>query len=165
MLAWPSLALASCVAPPPFPEAIRDAPAVFVGVVVDVEDEDRTATVEIQDVWKGADIPPEVGVRGGLAEGNGFTSVDRTFELSREYLFVPYERNGSMFRDNACTRTTRFRPELNRFRPGGAGEPSPTPSVDTPSPNLDEENGLPWLPVGAVLVVSALIVFVLLRRR
>lgn len=166
VIAAPSSALASCVLPPPFPEAIREAPSVFVGTVVDLRDRDRTATVEVRDVWKGDGIESEVEVRGGVIRENGFTSVDRTFELSREYLFVPHRRTGSVFRDNACTRTTAFRTELNRFRPASAGEPSPTPAPDSPPPAVDQDNdGTRWLVVGAGLLGAALIAIVLLRRR
>ncbi|MFN2525116.1 MAG: hypothetical protein ABR505_02470, partial [Actinomycetota bacterium] len=92
--------------------------------------------------------------------------VDRHYELHREYLFVPHQRKGSVFRDSACSRTTRFRTELTRFRPSGAEEPSATPSPESPSPDLDQHDvGTPWLPLGATLVASALIGLVLLRRR
>lgn len=165
ILAWPSVALASCGVPPPFPRAIRDAPAVFVGVVVDVSGSGRWATVEITEVWTGDELPTEVEVRGGPGAENVATSVDRQFEISREYLFVPYRKNGSVFRDNACTRTTLFRPELSRFRPAGAGEPSPTPSPGSGSPDVDESEALPWLVVGGALAGSALIALVMLRHR
>lgn len=166
VIAAPSFALASCVLPPPFPEAIRKAPAVFVGTVVDLRDKDRTAVVELREVWKGAEIGAEVEVRGSVVQGSGFTSVDRTFELSREYLFLPYEQDDSVFRDNACTRTTPFRTELTRFRPASAGERSPTPAADSPPPEVAEDNdGTRWLLLGAALLGVGLIAVALLRRQ
>lgn len=164
-IAAPSFALASCVLPPLFEVSIRRAPAVFVGTVVDLHNRDRSATVEVREVWKGPGISSQVVVHGGAAQGNAFTSVDRTFELSLEYLFVPYERNGSVFRDNACTRTTPFREELTRFRPVGTDEPSPTPTTETPPPDVGEGISTVWLAVGAALAGAALIALVLLRRR
>lgn len=167
VLAAPSLGLASCAAPPPFDEAIRDATAVFVGTVIGLHNRDRTATVEVHDVWKGGEIAAEVEVRGGVTQRNAFTTVDRTFELSRDYLFVPHGRDGSVFQDNACTRTTRFRAELNRFRPAGAVEPSPTATSPRPLGEVDEDDdGTRWLlVVGAGLLGAALIAIVLRRRK
>jgi hypothetical protein len=166
VMGGPSLALASCIAPPPFEEVIRRAPAVFVGTVIDLHNGDRTATVDVSEVWKGAEVPAEVEVQGGPSRVSGFTSVDRNFELSREYLFVPYKRNGSVFRDNACTRTTLFRTELTRLRPSGAYEPSATLTPESPTPEVDEQSdGIRWLLLGAAIMGSALIALVLFRRR
>lgn len=163
-----SLVHASCAPPRPFPEAIKEAPAVFVGFVAALDGNGRWATVEIREVWTGGELPAQVEVRGGPGGENVATSVDRHYELSRRYLFVPYKRNGSVFRDSACSRTTPFRAELNRFRPASAEDPSPTPSPQSPRPEVDEEieNGAPlWPLLGAVLVGSGLIAFVLLRRQ
>lgn len=166
VLAAPTVALASCAPPQPFPEAIRNAASVFVGTVVDLEGGGRWATVDVVEVWAGGELSAQVEVRGGPGSKNVATSVDRHYELSREYLFVPYERNGSVFRDSVCSRTTAFRPELNRFRPVSAGEPSPLPSRTSPSGEVDEkEDWARWLLVGAGLVGAAVIAVTLLRRR
>lgn len=164
ILGWPTSAVASCLAPLSFPRAIEEAPAVFVGEVVDVSGGGRWATVEVRQVWKGGELPAEVEVRGGPRDENVLTSVDRDFKISRDYLFVPYERRGSTFLDNACTSTTRFRPELTRFRPANAAEASPTPAAS--APRLDEnDDGSRWLLPGAALAAVAVMALVILRGR
>ena len=166
VIAAPYFALASCGSPGPFGEAIRNAPAVFVGTVIDLNGGGRWATVEVQEVWKGGDLPAEAEVRGGPGAKNVATSVDRHYKLNRQYLFIPYKRNGPVFRDSACSRTTRFRTELNRFRPLGAGEPSTSPSSESPSPDVDkEDNDTLWALLGAAVVGSSFVALVLLVRR
>jgi hypothetical protein len=118
----------------------------------------------VREVWTGGELPAQVEVWGGPGAENVTTSVERHYELSRECLFVPYERRGAVFRDSACSRTTPFRPELNRFRPASA-EASPAASPDSASPDVDEGNVLPWLLAGGALVGVVLIAQVLLRRR
>lgn len=163
-LVWPSPALASCMPPQPFPQAIHEAPAVFIGEVTDVSGSGRWAAVEVSQVWKGGVMPAEVEVRGGPGDENSLSSVDRHFKVSVEYLFVPHERRGSVFSDNACTRTTRFRAELARFRPATATDPLPGPETWTPEPD-ENDNPLRWLLGGAALAGVAVIGLLVLRRR
>lgn len=166
VLALPSSARASCISPPPFPQAIAGAPAVFVGEVVDLSGSGRWATVEVREVWSGGELPQRVEVRGGPRRENVATSADRHFKLSREYLFLPYERDGSVFKDNACTRTTRFRPELARFRPESVDEPSPTPPPGTSPLDVDDRADFPgWLLIGVVIAAALGVAVVLARRR
>jgi len=166
VMGGPSLALASCIAPPPFEEAISRAPAVFVGTVSAVRFDGRWATVSVVEVWKGKGLPSRVEVRSGIGSDNVMSSVDRIYEVDKTYLFVPYRRNGDVLRDNACTRTTRFRTELSRLRPSGAYEPSATPTPESPTPEVDEQDdGIRWLLLGAAIVGSVGIAWVLFRRR
>jgi hypothetical protein len=57
------------------------------------------------------------------------TSTDRSFKEGEKYLFLPHARNGEIFRDSDCSRTTRFRPALLSYRPEGPAEAQP-PSSD-----------------------------------
>ena len=169
-----SPAAASCGVVPPMDEAISEAPAAFVGTVVDLENLRRWATVEVADVWKG-EVDPLVEVRGGPAdpEGGGtvVTSVDRHMRLGTTYLFVPHRGEGAIFRDNACSATTRYDAELLRFRPGGAEEQSPSPSPvaesTRPSPSAltqDDSEATAWVAGGFALLVAGLLWFVIARR-
>ena len=127
---------ASCIEPPPYPRAIEEAPAVFVGTVVATTNARRWVTVSVDEVWKGADIPPEVEIQAGPKDPPGRASVgsslDRRYRSGTMYLFLPWQRRGEIFIDNACTRTSVFRPSLERFRPAGAtaGSPSPSPTPE-----------------------------------
>ena len=171
-------ALASCALAPPLGSAVEEASHVFVGTVTAVENGRRWVSVRVEEVWKGEDLPEEVEVRAGPKDPPGpmgaATSVDRTFQLSERYLFVPYDRNGSIFRDNACTNTSLFRASYERFAP----EPSASPQVTEPddesahSPLAEEapedEEDRRFAPI--VLVGGALVVLVggglfLYRRR
>jgi hypothetical protein len=86
-------ATASCAAPAPLREAIKDAPAVFVGTVIETANRSRWATVHVEEVRKGTGLPDEVEVRAGPEDppgpGGTATSVDRTYTSGTRYLFVP----------------------------------------------------------------------------
>lgn len=152
-------AIASCAPAPPIRSAVRDAEAAFVGTVVELENLRRWATVEVGEVWKG-DVAPLVEVRGGPADPKGettvVTSVDRHFREGVPYLFVPFRGNGEVFRDNACTVTSRYRPEMARFRPTPAAVPSASADVEPdPQPTTEDldrtDNSLIWLLALAVI--------------
>lgn len=115
-------AAASCGPVNTMKRAVRTAPAVFVGTVVGLRSGGRWATASVEAVWKGdLQVSQQVEVRSGLFDPPGglssMSSVDRFYKQGMTYLFVPFrERNGA-FRDNACTRTTRYRTVLERFNP------------------------------------------------
>lgn len=165
-------ARASCMPPAPYEQAIEEAPAVFVGEVVHLENERRWATVDVHEVWKGRNVSPTVEVRAGPKDPPGglstITSVDRHYKAGRSYLFVPYKRNAGIFRDNACTRTTLYRSKLDRFRPAGAAAPSPTvhaPADEDPSPERGATSLLLWSTIGLGIVLTAVAYWVKTRRR
>lgn len=158
MMLTPTAVQASCVMPPPMRRAIADAPTVFVGTVTETRFNDRWATVSIVEIWRGENIPPSVEVRSGVGSSNTVTSVDRFYDIGETYLFIPYERKGIMYRDNACTSTTVFTDRIARFRPATASSPSPSgPAVATPTVTRQpiEPTGqtAPWVwPVLALFV-------------
>jgi hypothetical protein len=150
-------ARASCIAPPPIPKAIRQAPAVFVGTVVEVTNMRRWVTVEVSDVWKG-DVEDLVEVRAGPKDppgpGGVATSVDRHYRLGETYFFVPYKATGPIFRDTNCSRTTRYEPALDRFKPASAQTPSPSETEREPSSQEESDGGsLVWWLAGALVAL------------
>lgn len=159
---------ASCIGPAPIRKAIRQAPAVFVGTVVVVTNMRRWVTVEVSDVWKG-DVEDLVEVRAGPKDppgpGGVATSVDRHYRLGETYFFVPYRAAGSIFRDTNCSRTTRYEPALDRFKPASAQTPSPSDTERETSSQDDENDGesVWWWLAGAL--VALLAAGLLLRRR
>ena len=157
---------------PPLDEAIEDAPAAFVGTVVNLENLRRWATVEVADVWKGQ-VEPLVEVRGGPADPKGggtvVTSVDRHLRLRVTYLFVPHRGEGGIFRDNACSATTRYDEELLRFRPASAPEPTSSPVGGSPRPSpsdltRSDDKAAWWLAGGFAVVLAGLLWFVIAHR-
>ena len=112
---------ASCRVLPDPAQAIREAQVAFVGTVVAVSNNDRWATVAVEEVWRGPDLPTTVEVRGGPA-GNTATSIDRTFVAATRYLFTVSAAGGGLT-DTACSATTPWTPELARLRPADARAP------------------------------------------
>lgn len=164
-------ARASCVGPVPMPTAIKDAAAVFVGTVTEVTNRRRWATVEVTDAWK-SDVDTEVEVRAGPKDPPGpsssASSIDRTYRLGQTYLFIVYRGNGSIFRDSNCSRTTRYRPGLERFRPGFvAASPLPITSAQA-SPRGGESERVAtsdwWIWGGTIVLVVLVGAGIFLRR-
>ncbi|MFV1961031.1 MAG: hypothetical protein ACC658_04275 [Acidimicrobiia bacterium] len=181
-------AWASCAEPPDLETAFADADVVFIGVVVELSNNDRTAVMQVEQVWKGPELPDVVTVRGGPEEPNVATSVDRTFELGT-YVVFPVN-SAPPFEDNACTLTQRTTPALDVINPSLteppedpdepepvattiAGAPAEVPAVTTantgdnavPEPEVaDDVSVLPWV-IAAGVVVSLLIGAYALRQR
>jgi hypothetical protein len=122
---------------------LADAPTVFVGTVISLANQGRTATFDVEEVWKGK-VAEEAVVIGGPI-GNAFTSVDRSFEEGTRYLVVPVRGAGSSFEDNACTLTQPFTQEVATFRP----EDSHPPTAELPT----EEEAAPF-PSWAIVAVG-----------
>lgn len=130
LLASTATALADCMMPPPIQEAITSAEIVFVGTVTATTNRSTWAEVQVEEVWRGPDLPARVVVKGG-PEGNAATSVDRSFEVGLKYLFFPFvdpdagpipDQTGGLM-DNSCTSTTAWSAELIPLRPADVREP------------------------------------------
>lgn len=163
MVAGASSARASCAPPPPMPAAIDDAAEVFVGTVQDTTNSDRWATVEVSEVWKG-DVAALVEVQAGPKDPPGpmgvASSVDRTFDEGKTYLFVPHGGSGTEFKDSSCSRTTVYREALDRFRP-----PSPSHPADEATSSDDGSSSAPWWIAGALAAALAAVAAFAARRR
>ncbi len=129
-------AAASCIMPPALDVAISEANIVFVGTVTGVKNNDRTATVLVEEVWKGPDLLPFVEVVGGADDETTMSSIDRTYTTGTRYLFVLHLDQGR-FRDNACSSTQEWSPEVAAVRPSTirtpGQQPDATPTAGPPS--------------------------------
>jgi hypothetical protein len=160
LLAAPNAALADCMMPPPIEDAVKTADVVLVGTVVAVGDQGRRATVEVKEIWRGPDLPATTVILGG--QGDGFTSVDRTFEVGLTYVFFPsVDPDTRALVDNLCTNTTPWLDEYERIRPAEARSPIGDPGSE---PAAFDLAGL--LPIGALVlaVAGALLVVGLVAR-
>jgi hypothetical protein len=154
--------LASCAALPSLRESLKTADVVFVGTVQSTSNADRWAAVEVDEVWKGSDVPKEVEVRGGPEDPAGplgvASSVDTTYEPGVRYLFVPVN-SGPPYRDNSCTPTRRYAPVLDRFRPRGGVH---QPVGDGPSARAEDvpltQSDYSWVVIGVAVAVLSLVV-------
>jgi hypothetical protein len=122
LLVLPTPVAASCIAPPPIEEAVESAEMVFIGTVRDVANHNRTAGVEVQEIWRGPDLPARVIVHGGPEDPNLITSVDRTFAAGTTYLFV-LSAVGRPLQDSGCSSTVEWNAGLGALRPADARPP------------------------------------------
>jgi hypothetical protein len=162
LLTVASPAVASCVRPVPIEEAMTNADSVFVGTATGLSNNDRWATVAVEEVWSGPDLAPIVEVRGGPG-GNTASSIDRMYTARVKYLFVVSIAEGQLS-DNACSSTMEWEPDLANIRPPSARPPvSATPEPEPAAPFDPASLLLP----GALIVCAGVLVFgaaLVLRR-
>jgi hypothetical protein len=168
-------AKASCAPLPPLRQAIAHAEVVFVGTVVALEHEGRTATFRVEDVWKGK-LHETVIVHAGpgidaieAAERNGggvASSVDRTYGTGTRYLVVSEGRSGKVLRDSICSSTQPYNDELVGFRPVTAHPPLPGGDASV-GPTANDEAGTPtaWILLGGLASAGALLAVTLALSR
>lgn len=137
---------ASCRSPDPLEQSVEQAPLIFVGTVIGLANDDRTATVTVEEIWKGPRLPVEVRVAGGYDEPGVFTSVDRTFEMGVTYLFFPSTTTEPL-EDNACSATQELDSTIEAFRPDVVNSPKPPPG----------SGSSPLLWAGAAVGLAALV--------
>jgi len=155
----PSVALADCMMPPPVKEAALKAEILFVGTVTETMNNESWASVAVEEIWRGPDLPVDVVVKGGPG-GNAMTSVDRSFQAGVKYLFFPYADEQGALADNSCTNTMEWSVDLAALRPA---------SVRQPLGTTEEAGGFDLggvvAPLGvALLVAGGLLVTGLLAR-
>lgn len=121
---------ASCAAPPGVaPPSFDDVDVVLVGTVLATAEAGRWASVVVDEVWRGPDLPGELLVKGGEG-GNMWTSIDRTYEVGVRYLFALSNGDDGTLRDNACSATTEWTDDLTTLRPADARSPKGETSPD-----------------------------------
>ncbi len=128
----PSTLALSCIQPPPVEEAVASAEIAFVGTVTAAANLGRWATISVEEVWAGSDLPAVVEVRGGGAAG-AESMADRSYVVGTRYLFFPYVEEGRLT-DNICSSTQEWQPEVEKVRPADvrtptSGEPEPVDPV------------------------------------
>jgi hypothetical protein len=159
--ATPHPAVASCVGPVALVDSLQAADVVIVGTVVATANQDRMATVSLEEVWKGPALPALLTVDGGPGGGAIASSVDRSFERGIRYLFVLSGGDQGIFHDNACSATTPWEDAFAALRPADA----PTQAVEkTENPNAFDISGVVGPALVAVIVALALLGTGLLAR-
>ncbi len=165
-------ASASCAPPLPIGQALDEASYVFVGTVTALRSDDRYATLDVEEVWRG-DLAATVEVNGGpspadvgAAEADGLsisTSVDRTYTLDQRYLVVSSGMEAGVLADNACSATTEYTDDFDQFRPVDSYVPTAAPT-DTSVEESEDSLSLWWLLTGGSVLIVGL-VFLVARRR
>ncbi len=106
-------------------DELSAAPVVFVGMVVSTSNSGRRARVRVESTWKGEALPAYVDVSGSQASGpTTATSVDRTCESGRRYLFVPFN-DRPPFQDNNCAATQPYIVGVAAYAPSDTRLPTP----------------------------------------
>ncbi len=151
---------------PELDDALPEADAAFVGTVVAVANQQRWATVTVEEIWSGPDLPATVEVRGsGSDNPRVWSDLDRAYRVNGTYLFV-VDLEGGRLRDHACSATTEWpNDQAIRFRPRAPRSPTEIGSADASAATGDP---LTALPVLAVSGFAGLLVFggvVAIRRR
>lgn len=136
-------------------DSIARADVVFIGRVVDRSNRDRTAVMDVLEVWKGTGVQSKVTVSGGPSNLSQQTTVDRTFLLGQIYLVIP--ANGrSPFQDSLCSGSqlwTTPTGEIPAHLQLAAGNTAPIPLIEGGSGGGGGSLSDPLGSIGVALVV------------
>ena len=158
-------AFATYCLPPDLDAAQREADVVFVGTVAGVVNQGRWATVAVEEIWSGIDLPAVVEVRGSeIVNQDVWFSADRTYTAGQRYVFAVEVDDGRL-RDHACTATLAWSDELGRFRPVVVRGPAGARTVEATTLGGDSAAAAPAVLGVAFGGITALAGVAVLRRR
>jgi len=130
-----------CVSPEMVADQVRFASIVLLGTAT--EWDGTTAQFEIEEIWRGPDLPVEVEV---------VPEPGRAYSPGVRYLLFPTDSSAPLA-DAPCSATSRWDESLAEFRPAGTRVPGTTPAEDA---------DLPWEWVLAAIVLGG--VWLAVRR-
>lgn len=161
---------ASCGISGPLPSAadqVSAAKVVFVGSVIYTTDNNRTARVKVEAIWKGPRLPAYVDVHGEAPGSGPFSGSegDHQFQSGQEYLFFPLN-NQPPFEDYGdCNISTQpYTTALAANARPGALTPNP-PTISDMFWNVVGQYLWPITIVGLLVVAVVSILILNLRRR
>lgn len=158
-------ALASCgTLPGQVPASLSAAPVVFVGTVTSTSNRDREATVKVESIWRGPDLPANVTVVGTPTSGwNTASSIDRTYTAGQRYVFVPTNASPP-FQDSSCTSTQPYTAAMASMAPADARTPAPAPRSAPDELIAPDSSPLRWA-AAAIAVLGVIAGLVIWRRQ
>lgn len=166
LAAAPAPAFADCQMAPRIEGAVRTAGLVFVGSVTAIANGGRSASVRVEEVWRGGEMPADVTVLGGTEPAQPMED-DRTFEAGVRYVFFPFVVDGQLV-DNICTATAPWIEGFAAARLADAWPPLPSASAAASGPFAAVADlALPLLTallIGGAAVAVAVAVLVSRRR-
>lgn len=164
LVAAPAPAFADCQMAPPIEEAVRTADLVFVGSVTAIADGGRSASVRVEEVWRGGEMPAEVTVLGGTEPAQPMED-DRTFEAGVRYVFFPFVVDGQLV-DSICTATAPWVEGFAAVRPADARTPLPSATGTASGPLAAVADlALPLLTALLIGGAAVAVAIVVSRRR
>ena len=125
----PATAAASCGGWPTIAAHLNAGDIVFVGTVAELADLNRTALVDVEEIWQGPEVSAQVTVHAGTGDPNSMSSVDRFYRAGVRYLFAVRVVDGEL-RDDACSATQEWSDDLALDRPVTAATPDAGPSSE-----------------------------------
>jgi len=155
------LVAADCAFVATVPDAMSGRDILFVGTVVNLENDNRWATVLVNERWQNADgLADTVEVRGGPAPGI-VSSTERGYTQGR-YLF-DVTNLGPYLEDTSCSATTQWSEDLARYRPSNVAQTSS--SSGSPLDALNSSDLILAAALVLALLVAVVTYILILRRR
>lgn len=153
---------AECASVQAIPDALLSGnTVVFVGNVVGLDNDNRWATVLVDERWHNADgVPATAFVHGGPGEGK--TGLDQRIYANGRYVFA-VTNAGPYYEDTLCTATTPWSDDLAQYRPSNVAQGS---GSGTGSPLDFLASGTAAIAAGlALALVIAVVAYILILRR
>lgn len=168
VLGAPGAVRASCGVSPAGPaslgQQLAGAPVVFVGKVVSTSDNNRSAHVSVESVWKGPDLPAHVDVHGEAPGSGPFSGseADHSYQPGRRYLFAPLNAQSPFEDYGECGILTQpYSADVAVYAPADARSPRPPTLAESIDAGVGQ---YPWT-VAAVTLVALGFAAVLIARR
>lgn len=147
-------------------DQIRTASVAFVGSVNYTSDNNRTARVKVESIWKGPRLPAYVDVHGE-APGSGTFSAseaDHQYQTGQRYLFLPLNAQPPFQDYGECSFSTQpYTVTLASYAPVDATAPD-SPTIGDMFGNFAGQYSTALL-IALVLVVGAALIAFLRRPR
>jgi hypothetical protein len=155
----PGVAHAECDAPPSTEAGLESARTVFVGTVASVGSDSRTATFDVQWVWKGQGVQERVSVHGAGDADGPVGPDDRQFQAGVTYL-VASPSAAQPYLADRCTSTRAYQAVGSAIPPNyqdavGASSgwsPDPVPEAAAEGSSLPAGPILPIIFGGLIVV-------------
>jgi hypothetical protein len=149
---------------PSMQDDVNAANVVFVGKVIYTSDQNRSARVKVESIWKGPALAAYIDVHGEAPGSGPFSGSegDHRYQAGQQYLFFPLNDHPPFQDYGDCNASTQvFSAALAAYAPADAKAPNPAGPSDMIW-NFVDQYSLP-LTIAALLVV-ALASLVLVKR-
>ncbi len=150
---------------PSMQDEINTANVVFVGKVIYTWDQNRSARVQVESIWKGPALASYIDVHGEAPGSGPFSGSegDHQYQSGQQYLFFPLNDHPPFQDYGDCNASTQvYSAALAAYAPADAKVPNQAAPSDMIW-NFVDQYSLPL--TIAALVVVALALLVLVKRR
>ncbi|MDQ6878927.1 MAG: hypothetical protein M3082_14800 [Candidatus Dormibacteraeota bacterium] len=148
-------------------DEVNAAKVVFVGKVVYTSDQNRSARVRVESIWKGPSLPAYIDVHGEAPGSGPFSGSegDHQYQAGQQYLFFPLNDHPPFQDYGDCNASTQvYSAALAAYAPADAKAPNPAAPSDMIW-NFVDEYTLPRTIAALLVVALASLVLVKRHRR